>query len=569
MQRRYKLLFFLIYKLKLKQFKKIESKFAKKLVTEFYVDHSPRFNVRLKFLVFDVNKNNSSFLEKSRIIFTILHIRALMRTLVFVSQAIPNSNEIYQISRWKLTMELLKYRKLFLRNLVSHLAYDFLSFEEFSGMKLLAPQHVGNKHLLKSLIHQQAFVIEETYGKKNYFKFNINDKIRKTTVDKFIAWNSIIFIKFLESNKLNVTANEYLRDNYPILIFRINRYVEMEYVNHELSIFSFDDLYQKRGLDSFETILNVEIWHQRFIHVENKIINFDATTFPTQKFVAGNWQFSTGDKKNLGVQKVLSASEISVNLSEAIYLMGRCDENWFHFLLDTAPRLLFFENIPANVPILIRADLPSTTKEFLKALTPRNVIEVEPDETVIVSRLYVCPGRSTVFDSTPPKGLTWVELSPLVLSLFRRKVLDSFGVSSDNHTESRIAFARNSSTRNTLNWKVAQRVLYDFSFQNPKLDLEFYRKQVEVFHNAKFVVAPGGAVLANIIFMKPGTKVLVIRSWRNKELKLWENLSKSANLKYFEIKGFPTYWGFNFLRRLHSNYYISPRKLRRILSEEI
>jgi hypothetical protein len=92
---------------------------------------------------------------------------------------------------------------------------------------------------------------------------------------------------------------------------------------------------------------------------------------------------------------------------------------------------------------------------------------------------------------------------------------------------------------------------------------------VKVFHDAKFVVASGGAVLANIIFMKPGTKVLVLRSWRGKKIKLWEDLSKSVNLKYFEVKGFPTYWGFSFLRSLHSDYYISPKKLRRILSKEI
>ena len=569
MQLRYKLLFILTYKLKLKLFKKIESKFMKKIITQIKLEHSPVLDLRYKYIIFDINKRNSSFLEKSRIIFYILSVRALARTLIFSMQAIPNSNEIYEISRWKLCMKLLKNCKIIDRNLISHFSYVYINFEEYSGMRKLTPLHLGNKYLSESIKHCQIYALEKKYGEKYLLKYNSNDEIRKNDLDKFIDWNPIIFMKFLESNKLKEAFNEYIQKNYSLLSNIVNRYVNIEYVNHELSNFSFDYVFQKKGLNSFETILDVEIWHQRFIYAEKKIIHFDATAFPTQKFVAGNWQFGTGDKKTVGVQVVLRPSEISVNLSEAIYLMGRCDENWFHFLLDTAPRLLFFEKIPANVPILIRADLPSTTKEFLKKLTPRNVIEVEPDETVIVSRLYVCPGRSTVFDSTPPKGLTWVEFSPLVLSLFQRKVLDSLGVSSDNHTESKITFERKSTTRNTLNWSVVHRVLCDFSFQTLKSDLKFYRKQVEVFHNAKFVVAPGGAVLANIIFMKPGTKVLIFRSLWNKDIKLWENLSRSANLKYFEIKGFPTYWGFNFLRHLHSNYYISPRKLRRILSKEI
>ena len=569
MQLRYKLLFFLTYKLKLKLFKKIESKFVEKIFPNFEIDHSPRFNVRFRYVIFDINKSNSSFLEKSRIILYILSVRALTITLIFNMQAMPNSNEIYQITRWKLCMELIKNRKLLIRNLVSHLSYNYLTFEEYSGMRLLEPIHIGNKYLTESLKHHHIYIIEKTNQHKSYLKFNIDDKIRMTAIDEFIDWDSNIFLKFLKSNGLEEIANQYLQDNYPLLCIEIVRYVSIEYENHELSCFSFDDLYQKRGLDSFETILNGEIWHQRFIYVENKIINFDATTFPTQKFVAGNWQFSTGDKKNLGVQVVLKPTEISVNLNEAIFLMGRCDENWYHFLLDTAPRLLFFENIPANVPILIRSDLPSTTKDFLRKLTQRSVIEVEPDQTVGVSRLYVCPGRSTVFDSAPPNGLKMVEFSPLILNLFRRKVLDSLGISSDSHIESRISFERNSATRNILNWYSINRVLQDFSIQTLLFNLEFYRKQVKVFHNTKFVVAAGGAVLANIIFMKPGAKVFVLRSWRGRKLKLWENLSKSVNLKYIEVKGFPSYWGFNFLRRLHSDYYISPRKLRRILSKEI
>jgi len=569
MKQRYKLMLFLKYRLNLNLFKKIESKLVEKLIPSFEIVHSPRFNVSLKFLIFDINKNNSSFLNKSRITFNILRRRALTRTLIFGMQAMPYSNEVYKISRWKLCIELLKNRKLLTRNIVSHLSYDYLSFKDYSGKKLLSPLHIGHKDLAKDLIDYQIYLIEETHIRKKYLEFIPSDKIRQTVLDKFISWNTNIFIEFARSNKLDKIADEYLRSNYYLLFIQIYRFIRLEYVNHELSYFSLDYLLQKKGLDSFETILDSEILHQRFISAKNKIINFDATMFPTQKFVAGVWPFSNGDKKNLGFQQLLTPAQTSVNLSEAIFLIGRCDENWYHFLLDTAPRLLFFENIPAHVPILIRSDLPSTTKEFLRKLTPRNVIEVKPDETVRVSQLYVCPGRSTVFDSTPPKGLSLVEFSPLVLNLFRRKVLDSIGVSSDSHTHSRITFERNSANRNNLNRSSTKRVLQDFTFQTLPLNVKFFQKQVQVFHNANFVVAPGGAVLANIIFMKPGTKVLVLISWRNRKLNLWKDLSKSANLKYFEVKGFPTYWGFNYLQSLHSNYHISPRKLRRILSKEI
>jgi capsular polysaccharide biosynthesis protein len=113
------------------------------------------------------------------------------------------------------------------------------------------------------------------------------------------------------------------------------------------------------------------------------------------------------------------------------------------------------------------------------------------------------------------------------------------------------------------------KILQDFNFQNLPLNTKFFQEQVQVFHDANFVAAPGGAILANMIFMKPETKLLVLISWRNRKIKLWHDLASSVNLKYIEVKGPSTYWGFSFLRTIHSNYYISPRKLRRILSKEI
>jgi hypothetical protein len=227
---------------------------VKKLSTEFAIVHSPTFNVRFKYLVFDLNKHNSSIIIKSRIIFSILSTRALTRTLIFATKTIPNSNEIYEISRWKLSMELLKNRKLLLGNLVSHLSYLYLTFEEYSGIKMLTPIHIGNKYLAESLKHHQTYLIEKIYHRKHYIKFDFDDQIRKTVLDKFIDWNPIIFIKFLKSNELEVIASKYLQDNYPLFFIELNKYLVIEYVNHELAIFSIDDLYPKRRLNSFETI---------------------------------------------------------------------------------------------------------------------------------------------------------------------------------------------------------------------------------------------------------------------------------------------------------------------------
>jgi capsular polysaccharide biosynthesis protein len=249
--------------------------------------------------------------------------------------------------------------------------------------------------------------------------------------------------------------------------------------------------------------------------------------------------------------------------------MGRVDENWYHFLLDTIPRFLFLENLPLRIPVLVRSDLPETSKNFLRSLSCREFIEVGATDVVHVKNLYAVPGRSTIFDSPAPKGKLQVEFSPLVIKMLREKALKVLLVDANVVPEQRISLSRTSVTRNVINWRQVSQILNRFSFQDFNLDEKFFQKQVEVFNNSNFVVSPGGAVLSNIIFMNPGSKVLALTSFRGRQNNLWRELSEACGLKYFEIRGFPTFWGFNYLRNLHSNFYISLMKLRRILSREI
>ncbi len=569
MKRRYKIILFLSYKLNAKLFKKIEDSFAKQILAKFQLVRSPKFDVKYKFLVFEKNKYNSSFIEVIKIFLYVLSVRALTRTLLFITKTIPNSEEIYELTRFKLIFTLWRHRRMIFQHLFSHLSYVYLNYDKYSTIKTLSPSHVGYKNLAENFRKFDNYIIEKSFARKNFIKFDIKDKRQKTTLDKFISWDSSIFLKFLKSHKLEEIASDYLSDNYPILALEISKFRNIKYITHELSKDTLDDIYKKNGLDYYDIILDAEIWHQRFIYSNNMIVNIDATTYPTQKFVAGSWQFIHDGGASSSQMLLLRPSEITVDLKEAIFLLGRCDENWYHLLLDTAPRLLFFDNIPLNIPVLVRSDLPSSTRRFLSKLTQRKIIEVGLDEKVRVSKLYVCPGRSTVFDSKPPLGMNWVDFSPLVLNLFRDRVLDSLGVIPDSSVPKRIIFERRASTRNVLVQEKLKKVFDDFSFQRLPLNDKFFNRQVQVFFNTKFVATPGGAVLANVIFMKPGSKVLVLKSRGNRKLNPWAKLCESFNLKYVEVTGLPTYWGSSFLRRLHSNFYISPKKLRRVLSREI
>ena len=75
------------------------------------------------------------------------------------------------------------------------------------------------------------------------------------------------------------------------------------------------------------------------------------------------------------------------------------------------------------------------------------------------------------------------------------------------------------------------------------LDLNHFtiRNQIEMFAKAEVVISPTGSGLANIIFCKPGTKVIEIapeykKTYESNLSIRYENLSKIAGLDHVKIK---------------------------------
>jgi hypothetical protein len=415
-----------------------------------------------------------------------------------------------------------------------------------------------------SLVFEKPVYRKYLFNQIEYRSSNIN-----LFVDAFIRWNSRYFIVFVFRNHLFNSVDDFVLRCYPVLSNEFRRMAHPQFDNHYLSNMNLDDIYEEKGFNAYEEIVDAEILHQKFIKSGENILNFDSTNSVKQKFVAGIWPYVYRIYRDQDLTVLVLPMSHSKSVDEAIYLVGRCDENWYHFLLDTLPRLIFFDSISMDVPVLIRSDIPKTTKELISKITKRKIIELEPNTSMKVAKLYVCPGRSTVYDIKPPKHVNWVEFSPLVLSKLKVKIMGALADESSPSILGPILISRKSPKRNLLNAKSIKKIIFEHHIPVYELDQDFFRNQIHIFANTNHIISPGGAVLANIIFMKPGSKITVLRSYRYSKLNIWKQLAEINKVEYSEIRGIPSYWGLNFLRRLHSNFYISPRKLRRIFSEEI
>ena len=527
-------------------------------------------DIQYRKLILSKISNNQTFIDSLKILFYILSIRNLTRTLLILTQPFPETNEYTTISRFSILSKILIHPKIFKLQFLGRLSLEFKTFEEYSSYDEFPSTQLLNEYVIALYADRMNLVFQKPINKK--YVFNSNEYWSANTgllVDEFIGWNSKFFIIFVLRNHLYDFVKEFVHHRYLALSDEFKRTAHLQFDDHPLSNMNLDDLYLKKGFNAYEQILNVEILHQVLIKVGENILNLDSTSSVKQKFVSGLWTYLYRPFRYQDLT-VLVLPEINSNsMSEGIYLIGRCDENWYHFLHDTLPRLLFFENIPIDVPLLIRSDIPRTTKEFISKISDRKIIELEPNTRIKVAKLYVCPGRSTVYDVKPPRHENWVEFSPIVLSKLRESIMDCLADESSTNSLGTVLISRKSSKRNLLNAESIKKVVSEGHVPIYELDQDFFQDQIKIFANTKHIISPGGAVLANIIFMRLGSKVTVLRSYGHNKLNIWKQLAEITKVEYSEVKGIPSYWGFNLLRRVHSNFYISPRKLRRMLSEEI
>jgi capsular polysaccharide biosynthesis protein len=133
-------------------------------------------------------------------------------------------------------------------------------------------------------------------------------------------------------------------------------------------------------------------------------------------------------------------------------------------------------------------------------------------------------------------------------------LLTTIDTNKRHSVSSRIFVLRKSKFRNVKNSSTLVSFFKGLGFKVILEETSFIKKQAQIFYFSKLLIAQGGAVMANMFFAGPQTKIVVLRSWRNRRIRLWTELAEILDLDLCEVKGFPTYWRFNYLKRSHSDY---------------
>ncbi|MFM1786393.1 MAG: hypothetical protein RL228_343 [Actinomycetota bacterium] len=244
---------------------------------------------------------------------------------------------------------------------------------------------------------------------------------------------------------------------------------------------------------------------------DSQLINWDTAQHPSLDFIAGLWDVLIGTHANLNycyTKNFVSGED----LSEGILLTSRADSNWFHFLIETLPRIFLLEDvgIPTNVPILISDRVSMTGEQALRLLSNRRIIRIHSSEIVKISTAYV-PGP-TIYH--PDTQFMWNNykseyINFELLETLRERILQKL---EPLHLATKTYWPRVSAHRQMRHGKWVEKALRRRGFENLNPGEMSFQEQVSSIYSARVLIAVGGALMANFIFAKPEAKIAVLIS---------------------------------------------------------
>ena len=217
---------------------------------------------------------------------------------------------------------------------------------------------------------------------------------------------------------------------------------------------------------------------------------------------------------------------------------GASGNNYFHFIFDIIPKIYllsskisldkidyFYIADPKNWQIKILKTLGIYENKLLSSKKHNHIIA---DEIYAVDHPWYTKGH---IHNSVKEIPSWIITRNRKLFLKdnknsqRKKIFLDRSKSSYNHCQI--------NNPGTLN-----RFIKKKNFKSYKPELLTFKNQIKLFNDSSIIIGAHGASLTNIIFCKPGTKIIEIIPADHPNKKC-ERISKILNLKYFRIKTKP------------------------------
>ncbi len=219
-------------------------------------------------------------------------------------------------------------------------------------------------------------------------------------------------------------------------------------------------------------------------------------------------------------------------ISVAATFLDACALNYAHWLTEVLPRIAVFcaDKRFSNIPIIVNEGLHGNILKSLLAIAnnERDIVLCPIGRALCVEKLYVTsPTGYVPFERRKKNAIVHSHglFSAQAFELLRYKIDQYLNNIEVKKWPEKIILRRNAQLRCLKNAPELEIVLIEKGFVVVEPEHLTFIEQVQLFKNAKIIVATTGAALATAIFCTPGTNVIVLMAkHRNMIYRYWCNI---------------------------------------------
>ncbi len=247
------------------------------------------------------------------------------------------------------------------------------------------------------------------------------------------------------------------------------------------------------------------------------------------------------------------------------------DNNYFHWLVECLPKLVFINTRPEfdGIPLLIGQNLHANLIHALEVINQgrRPVIRLQDGELYRVQRLILPSDLCRILDryEGQPQAETDCVLAPRWVRRTAELLGSVYDTPPSKPWRKLYLTRRNAGYRKVRNEHELELMFIELGFEIVSLESASLESQVALFRQASLIVAPTGAALTNMLFCQPGTRALVLSSnHEGLNFYIFSQLAQVMGLRLEYVLGRRLYNSTAF--SVHDDYVISPDLLREVIA---
>ncbi|WP_197076673.1 glycosyltransferase family 61 protein [Hymenobacter terrenus] len=216
----------------------------------------------------------------------------------------------------------------------------------------------------------------------------------------------------------------------------------------------------------------------------------------------------------------ITADEV-VGLAHVNYAVG----NYYHWLIDSLPRLLVLQRHYPACPLLVPAPVPAYVKQTALMFGFDRLLPLDRGVVAAVSQLAMPD-----YVSEPGSQ------DPALVKEVRETILNSLNLM-PSKSHRRIFVSRNQQPiRRLSNEEAIEPILRQYGFESVSFEGMSFEDQVRTMQDAAVLVGVHGANLTNMLFMTPQTVVVELMNENTLVLNdCYYCLASALNLAYYNL----------------------------------